>query len=88
MSAEYILRIFLAYSYDYAPTSQLALDAYVARVTNPVRHVAKEVHNISHYPRPAVKYVGKSLISFSQMCDCCIPFTTVVRHHNLLPSEL
>ncbi|XP_041449480.1 uncharacterized protein CG45076 isoform X2 [Drosophila obscura] len=47
--------------YTYEPTSQLALDAYVARVTNPVRHIAKEVHNISHYPRPAVKYVDADL---------------------------
>ncbi|KPU79637.1 uncharacterized protein Dana_GF17091, isoform E [Drosophila ananassae] len=54
--------------YDYAPTSQLALDAYVARVTNPVRHVAKEVHNISHYPRPAVKYVGKSHLASVRIC--------------------
>ncbi|BFF91685.1 uncharacterized protein DMAD_09909 [Drosophila madeirensis] len=47
--------------YTYEPTSQMALDAYVARVTNPVRHIAKEVHNISHYPRPAVKYVDADL---------------------------
>ncbi|XP_060646051.1 uncharacterized protein CG45076 isoform X3 [Drosophila sulfurigaster albostrigata] len=54
--------------YTYEPTSQLALDAYVARVTNPVRHVAKEVHNISHYPRPAVKYVGKSHLASVRIC--------------------
>jgi len=51
--------VYMFFSYTYEPASQLALDAYVARVTNPVRHIAKEVHNISHYPRPAVKYVGK-----------------------------
>ncbi|XP_032593579.1 uncharacterized protein CG45076 isoform X2 [Drosophila grimshawi] len=54
--------------YSYGPTSQLALDAYVARVTNPVRHIAKEVHNISHYPRPAVKYVGKSHLASVRIC--------------------
>ncbi|XP_017005074.2 uncharacterized protein CG45076 isoform X2 [Drosophila takahashii] len=54
--------------YTYEPTSQLALDAYVARVTNPVRHIAKEVHNISHYPRPAVKYVGKSHLASVRIC--------------------
>ncbi|KQS39297.1 uncharacterized protein CG45076 isoform X2 [Drosophila erecta] len=54
--------------YTYEPASQLALDAYVARVTNPVRHIAKEVHNISHYPRPAVKYVGKSHLASVRIC--------------------
>ncbi|XP_041449482.1 uncharacterized protein CG45076 isoform X4 [Drosophila obscura] len=54
--------------YTYEPTSQLALDAYVARVTNPVRHIAKEVHNISHYPRPAVKYVGQSHLASVRIC--------------------
>ncbi|XP_034130035.1 uncharacterized protein CG45076 isoform X2 [Drosophila guanche] len=54
--------------YTFEPTSQLALDAYVARVTNPVRHIAKEVHNISHYPRPAVKYVGKSHLASVRIC--------------------
>lgn len=44
--------------YTYEPASQLALDAYVQRITNPVRHVAKEVHRMSHYPEPARKYVG------------------------------
>ncbi|KRF78584.1 uncharacterized protein CG45076 isoform X3 [Drosophila virilis] len=54
--------------YSYGPTSQLALDAYVERITNPVRHIAKEVHNISHYPRPAVKYVGKSHLASVRIC--------------------
>jgi len=54
--------------YSYGPTSQLALDAYVARITNPVRHVAKEVHNMSHYPEPARKYVGKSHLASVRIC--------------------
>lgn len=44
---------------SYEPTTELALDAYVSRMTNPVRHIAKEVHRMSMYPEPAHKYVGK-----------------------------
>ncbi|XP_018801939.1 PREDICTED: protein anoxia up-regulated-like isoform X8 [Bactrocera latifrons] len=54
--------------YTYEPTSKLALDAYVERITNPVRHVAKEVHRISHYPEPAKKYVGKSHLASMRIC--------------------
>ncbi|XP_053970009.1 uncharacterized protein CG45076 isoform X3 [Anastrepha ludens] len=54
--------------YSYGPTSQLALDAYVERITNPVRHVAKEVHRISYYPEPAHKYVGKSHLASVRIC--------------------
>ncbi|XP_037947209.1 uncharacterized protein CG45076 isoform X2 [Teleopsis dalmanni] len=54
--------------YNYEPTSQLALDAYVARVTNPVRHVAKEVHNIIQYPESPRKYVGKSHLASVRIC--------------------
>ncbi|XP_036343870.1 uncharacterized protein CG45076-like [Rhagoletis pomonella] len=54
--------------YTYEPASQLALDAYVERITNPVRHVAKEVHRISHYPEPAKKYVGKSHLAAVRIC--------------------
>ncbi|XP_049304368.1 uncharacterized protein CG45076 isoform X4 [Bactrocera dorsalis] len=54
--------------YTYEPTSKLALDAYVERITNPVRHVAKEVHRISHYPEPAKKYVGKSHLASVRIC--------------------
>ncbi|XP_004524308.1 uncharacterized protein CG45076 isoform X2 [Ceratitis capitata] len=54
--------------YTYEPASQLALDAYVQRITNPVRHVAKEVHRMSHYPEPARKYVGKSHLASVRIC--------------------
>jgi len=54
--------------YTYEPASQLALDAYVQRITNPVRHVAKEVHNMSHYAEPARKYVGKSHLASVRIC--------------------
>ncbi|XP_055849400.1 uncharacterized protein CG45076-like isoform X6 [Episyrphus balteatus] len=49
-------------AYTYEPASKQALDAYVARVTNPTRHLAKEVHNITQYPDTPrkSKYVGKS----------------------------
>ncbi|XP_037895098.1 uncharacterized protein CG45076-like isoform X4 [Glossina fuscipes] len=52
----------------YEPTSKLALDAYVSRITNPVRHVAKEVHKMSMYPEPARKYVGKSHLASVRIC--------------------
>jgi hypothetical protein len=52
----------------YEPASQAALDAYVARITNPVRHIAKEVYNMSHYPEPARKYVGKSHLASIRIC--------------------
>ena len=53
--------------------SQYALDAYVARITNPIRHVAKEVQAMSYYAEPARKYVGKLNTFFSRSC----------KHHKL-----
>ncbi|XP_005191682.3 uncharacterized protein CG45076 isoform X1 [Musca domestica] len=53
---------------SYEPSSELALDAYVSRITNPVRHIAKEVHRMSMYPDPPRKYVGRSHLSSIRIC--------------------
>ncbi|XP_037807661.1 uncharacterized protein CG45076-like isoform X5 [Lucilia sericata] len=52
----------------YEPTTDVAFDAYVSRITNPVRHIAKEVHRMSMYPEPAHKYVGKSHLASVRIC--------------------
>ncbi|XP_073812496.1 uncharacterized protein CG45076-like isoform X3 [Musca autumnalis] len=52
----------------YEPASELALDSYVSRITNPVRHIAKEVHRMSMYPEQPRKYVGKSHLASVRIC--------------------
>lgn len=47
--------------HGYEPQSEKALDAYVARITNPVRNIAKEVHRMSWYPEPTSKLLDPEL---------------------------
>uniref|UniRef100_A0A1I8PKP9 Uncharacterized protein n=1 Tax=Stomoxys calcitrans TaxID=35570 RepID=A0A1I8PKP9_STOCA len=52
----------------YEPVSELALGSYVSRVTNPVRHIAKEVHKMTKYADPARRYIGKSHLASIRIC--------------------
>ncbi|XP_055377950.1 uncharacterized protein CG45076-like isoform X4 [Condylostylus longicornis] len=62
------------YTIDDAPNSLSGLKSYVSRITDPTRHIIREVRSMSLIPESPRKYMGPSHLAAIRICDG-VPYT-------------